>query len=269
MSICHPGCLFVAGELFLVDYSTPTPGGQPAALPRGAAWGLRDILYGLALPAGLWGLFFGLSFVLEPAEEEPIDEAAIIAGLVFALVLDAIFVALAVGFSLWKYRLKWSALGLRSLHVDLVWVPVVAAISAYVAVVAYTAVMTAAGPDALAPEQEELEDLFESRAILPLTGVVTVLAAPFAEEVFFRGFVFGGLRERVGVAWAAILSGLLFGAFHISDADTAGLIIPFGAIGILFAWIYHRTGSLWAPMSAHFLFNLISFILLAAVVGSE
>lgn len=241
---------------------------QPALEPPRRTWGLRDILYGLALPVSLWATALGVSFAAEAPEEGTIDEAAIIAGLILTIVLDVVLLALAVGFSVWKYRLRWDALGLRWLDGNLVWVPVAAAFSAYVAVIVYSAVMTAAGVESLAPQQE-LEDLFKSRAILPLTGVATVLTAPFAEEVFFRGFVFGGLRHRMGVAWAAIISGLLFGAFHVSDADTAGLIIPFGAIGIFFAWIYYRTGSLWSTIFTHLLFNLVSFIILAALVGSE
>lgn len=241
---------------------------QPALEPPQRTWGLRDILYGLALPVSLWATALGVSFAVESPEEGTIDEAAIIAGLVLTIVLDVVLLALAVGFSVWKYRLGWDALGLRWLDGNLVWVPVAGAFSAYVAVIVYSAVMTAAGAESLAPQQE-LEDLFKSRAILPLTGVATVLSAPFAEEVFFRGFVFGGLRHRLGVAWAAIISGLLFGAFHVSDAETAGLIIPFGAIGIFFAWIYYRTGSLWSTIFTHLLFNLVSFIILAALVGSD
>lgn len=241
---------------------------QPSPELPQRMWGLRDVLYGLALPFSLWATALAISFVVEPPEADTIDEAAVVAGLIVTIVIDAMFLGLAVGFSIWKYRLDWSALGLRSLDASLVWVPVVAAISARVAVSVYMIVMTAAGVESLAPEQE-VEEMFESRAILPLTGVATLLAAPFAEEVFFRGFVFGGLRHRLGVAWAAIISGLLFGAFHISDADTAGLIIPLGAVGIFFAWIYHRTGSLWSTILTHLLFNLVTFALLVVLVGSD
>lgn len=247
---------------------TPYAPEQPPPEVPGRTWGLRDILCGLALPVSLWATALALSLVMEAPEEDTIDEAAVIAGLIITIVLDVVLLGLAVGFSVWKYSLEWGALGLRWLDGNLVWVPVAGAISAHVVVVVYSAVVTAAGADSLAPQQE-LEDLFKSRAILPLTGVATVLAAPLAEEVFFRGFVFGGLRHRVGVAWAAIVSGLLFGAFHISDADTAGLIIPFGAIGIFFAWIYHRTGSLWSTIFTHLLFNLVSFIVLASLVGTD
>ena len=252
-----------------MDYSTPTLGDQPAPLPRESAWGLREVTQAIGLAVALY-IFMGIAVavaVLAIAGEVE-GTPLVTGGLVGILFFDAALLGIAYLFSVQKFRLPWSVLGFRSLRADFLWVPPVTAVVAHVAIVIYSAVVTAAGADALAPQQE-LEDLFETRAILPLTGVATVLAAPVAEETFFRGFIFRGLIGRLNVWGAALVSGLLFGAAHISSADSAGLIIPFGAIGILFAWVYYRTGSLWAPMSAHFLFNLISFVVLATVVGSE
>lgn len=252
-----------------MNSSTAAPEDRPAPLPRGAAWGLREVLQGIGLAVATY-LFLGIIVgaavwaIAGDIEGTPL----VIGGLVGILFFDAALLGIAYLFSVQKFRLPWTVLGFRSLASDFLWVPPVTAVAAHVAIVLYSAVVTAAGAEALAPQQE-LENLFDTRAILPLTGVATILAAPIAEETFFRGFIFRGLIPRLNVWGAALVSGLLFGAAHISSADTAGLIIPFGAIGVLFAWIYHRTGSLWAPMSAHFLFNLISFVVLAALVGSD
>ena len=112
------------------------------------------------------------------------------------------------------------------------------------------------------PEQD-VEELFGSKAVLPVVGVAVVLAAPFAEEVFFRGFVFPGLIRPLGVAGAILASGLLFAMFHVTGPDSAGLIIPFTPIGMLFAWLYYHTGTIWTSIAAHLVFNLVSFVLLA------
>ncbi len=109
-----------------------------------------------------------------------------------------------------------------------------------------------------------MEDLVGSRAVLPLAGIAVVLVAPFAEEVFFRGFVFPGLIRPIGTAGAFVVSGLLFAMFHVTNLDTIGLLIPFTPIGMLFAWLYYRTGTIWTSITAHLVFNLVSFILLAA-----
>ena len=84
---------------------------------------------------------------------------------------------------------------------------------------------------------------------------------PFAEELFFRGFFFAGLRRRLGFILAAMFSGFVFSLAH---ADL-GLILPFTGVGMVLAYSYERTGSLYAPIGIHVLFNLVSFLVLILV----
>jgi membrane protease YdiL (CAAX protease family) len=70
---------------------------------------------------------------------------------------------------------------------------------------------------------------------------------PLTEEIFFRGFVFAGLTPRLGVPRAIIVSALVFSAFHLS----IGVLLPIFVTGMLLAWLYHRTGSLWPGIAAH------------------
>jgi len=137
------------------------------------------------------------------------------------------------------------------------------AVVGYFIFYAYVGLVRLLGLDVLLPGTNVPEKLFEERLVLPLAGVATVLVAPLVEETFFRGFVFGGLR-RYGFFWAALASGLLFSAAHLS----LGGLIPLALVGMLFAWSYSRTGSLWTPIYAHFIFNLVSFVALTAIVQS-
>jgi len=70
---------------------------------------------------------------------------------------------------------------------------------------------------------------------------------PVTEEIFFRGFVFAGLVPRLGIPRAIIVSALVFSAFHLS----IGVLLPIFVTGMLLAWLYHRTGSLWPGIAAH------------------
>lgn len=95
----------------------------------------------------------------------------------------------------------------------------------------------------------------------------TVLAA-FNEELVFRAFGFGMLVQltRVGLWPAAIISGVAFGAIHLSfsprDGETIlGQIDPFLLLttlgGVLYAWLYHRSRfNLWFVISLHLFMNL-------------
>ena len=80
-----------------------------------------------------------------------------------------------------------------------------------------------------------------------LTFIALVLWTPFTEEVFFRGFVFTGLWPRLGSTGAIIVSALIFSLFH----PALGVLIPIFITGVLLAWLYRRTGSLWPSIVAH------------------
>ena len=91
-----------------------------------------------------------------------------------------------------------------------------------------------------------------------LAAVAALVVAPAAEEAFFRGFLFGGLRSRFRFPIAAVISGVVFGVFHVIP-----LLIPLMVfVGIGLAYIYERRGSLLASIAAHSAFNVIGFMLI-------
>ncbi len=88
--------------------------------------------------------------------------------------------------------------------------------------------------------------------------MLLAFVAPLTEEFFFRGFVFGVLRERVGVVGGALATGLVFGLVHVagSPIETVGVLI---ILGVLLCALYQRTGSLLPCIALHSLNNAISF----------
>lgn len=231
-------------------------------------WGIPAIVAGLAIPLLLWGS--SLAYIIANGAPSHLTSSEIITNLVLQIVLlDGIFICIPIIFALGRYRLGWGGLGLRIFDREFWWLPLVAAASAHLAIVAYSAILYGLGGGGLVPKQEDINDLFQNRAILPLTGVALVITAPVAEEIFFRGFIFAGLIKRLGVFWAMAISGLIFAAFHVQSGSTVGLLLPFTLVGMLFAWLYYRTGSIWTNIGAHLLFNLFSFILIAAQAGNS
>jgi uncharacterized protein len=111
------------------------------------------------------------------------------------------------------------------------------------------------------PDQQALtRDLREEESLSALIGYGVLLAfvAPLAEEVFFRGFVFGVLREKIGVVWGAGATGLVFGVVHVagSPIETVGVLI---ILGTLLCALYVQTGSLLPCIALHAINNSISF----------
>lgn len=102
------------------------------------------------------------------------------------------------------------------------------------------------------PEQV-LEQMKELRHIgLVPRFIHAVLVAPIAEEVFFRGFVLTGFLARYPVRKAVWASALLFAVSHMNPWQFI-LALP---LGLAFAWLVMRTGSLGPSIVGHAVVNL-------------
>ncbi|HVA38496.1 MAG TPA: type II CAAX endopeptidase family protein [Candidatus Dormibacteraeota bacterium] len=97
---------------------------------------------------------------------------------------------------------------------------------------------------------------FDTPGLLLGFALIAAVAAPFFEELFFRGFIFNALAARWPFWPAALVSGLIFGVVH----GDVWALLPLWGVGVLLAYVYHRTRSLWASMVAHGLFNSVSLV---------
>ena len=103
-----------------------------------------------------------------------------------------------------------------------------------------------------------------------LVFVLGVCVAPFVEELFFRGFVFGLYRQRHPVWLAYLVSSVLFTVPHLlsiqmSLSQMAGLGVGVFMLGIVLAWLYDVTGSLLPGMLAHAVNNATGLLAFYAV----
>lgn len=188
------------------------------------------------------------------------DPAALTVALGASVFLELALLFTALHFSVRKYSMSITALGLRPPRRGGFWLSAGLGFGLVIAGLglnlAYFSALSLAG---IEPDTDLPEEAFQNAGPLIVIGVLSLLFAPLMEEVFFRGFVFGGLRPRWGVLYAALGSGMLFAMAHIGNPGTIYLIPPVAAIGAIFAWGYSFTGSLLASFIAHFLFNLVAF----------
>lgn len=88
--------------------------------------------------------------------------------------------------------------------------------------------------------------------------VVMAIIPPICEEFTFRGLYYNGYRQR-GV-WCAILgSALAFGLMHMNFNQFCYAFV----LGIAFGILLEATGSIFATMTAHFVINGWSTVLMA------
>ena len=93
-----------------------------------------------------------------------------------------------------------------------------------------------------------------------LSVAIVGIWGPLTEEIFFRGFVLGGLRRRFGNRGALVLSAGLFALFHIDPT----IYVPIFFFGIVLGWLYLHTGSVWPSVAVHVVHN--TTILLATTL---
>ena len=87
---------------------------------------------------------------------------------------------------------------------------------------------------------------------------VIIVWAPIVEEVLMRGFLWEAIKRSS--TEKIVISGVLFGMLHI---DNMYSVLPLCVFGCLLGVLRERSGSLWAPMLAHFLNNSIVLINIA------
>ena len=196
-----------------------------------------------------------LAFGTDPDEEDPTYLTVSIASSVILQILMLIGV---VRFGIGKYHAGWSALGIRKPERGGWWLPFPIVISAFGIMFVYFTVIGAFGFE---PDTDLPDGTFDNIGPIIAVAVLSLAFAPFVEEIFFRGYIFGGLRNKWGGLWAALASGMLFGLVHAANPGSFYIVPPIAAIGALFAWAYIYSGSLFASIGAHFLFNLSSFVI--------
>jgi len=89
-----------------------------------------------------------------------------------------------------------------------------------------------------------------------LTVIVTVLLAPIAEELLFRGLIQSSLRQLTGNAWAGIaITSVLFALVHAPLWHTMPSLF---VLAVAIGYNYERCGRIYPAILIHMLFNAVS-----------
>ncbi|HYW86704.1 MAG TPA: type II CAAX endopeptidase family protein [Chloroflexota bacterium] len=239
---------------------------------RGPEAARRDVgtyRLSLGLVVALLALNFVLTLPLATAVGE--DQPLSIATFAWAALATQIPILLVVYARLVRPRaVTWRELGLRPLPLQrILSVGVTVGLLGLMLTVTVELLLSQIG---LRPNQFEQFEFVRGSGTLGLAVVLLLgsVSAPIAEELFFRGVLFGLLKRRQPLVLAYLVSGGLFAAAHLvparmTPAQMAGLAIGIFVLGTLLAWTYERTGSLYPGMLAHALNNATGLILLYAV----
>jgi uncharacterized protein len=125
-------------------------------------------------------------------------------------------------------------------------------------------------------EPSNLDMIRDGFARFPVfLALFAVVLAPLYEELLFRRVLFGRLWQAGWPVLGLALSSVVFALVHELPglngkpmASTLFLILVYAGMGGIFAWVYRRTGTLWAPIAAHILNNGIALAVLQVYGGA-
>jgi uncharacterized protein len=232
---------------------------EPAAATLGeaptvsAGWGTARVMAGLALLLVITVLAAAIASAFDP-DLETLGAVLVLQGLLAAAMIFVPFqVANPEGWA------RPAALGLGpSLRA-----PVSTAVLGYVAYLGCALVISAL----FSPEQEDItRELGVDEGVLGAIAAffLIVIAAPVAEEIFFRGFMFAGIRSHGSFAVAALVSSGIWGLFHYTGEGSWPVVLQLSLFGVILCAVYERTGSIRPTIVLHTLNNAIAFAVLTS-----
>ncbi len=247
-------------------------------------WTFRDMLIGVALTLAPWLTLASFSLFVsssQPTISQPLSPTSdLISGvitLIAQVLLEGTFLIAPLWYAVYKprrlarqhglpdpgLRPGLRALGFRSFNL---WRALTALALGLLAILAASVLYSNIATALHLSLQTNVDVLVKRAAAEPWTTLATiigaVIVAPFCEETFFRGFFFQGVRLRINVWAAIVLSAIIFGLAH-GDLGSLALLI---VIGLLLAALRWQTRSIWPGMALHMLNNALgAYIIFQAI----
>jgi membrane protease YdiL (CAAX protease family) len=225
-------------------------------------WSLWMLPAALGTGLGLWLVGSAIVAVIAHAGGSSVTHPTPAVSLGLDFVFDLAFVLAALYFGLVSARGRLADFGYRRVSPPVaVSAFLSAALGYYALTLVYASVFALHGQDKLPSEL----GASKSTAALAGAAVFVCVIAPIAEELFFRGFIFGSLRRirltvggrDLGTWVAALLTGVLFGLVHAGSASSQYLV-PLGLLGFVLCLVRWRTRSLYPCMALHSVNNALA-----------
>lgn len=201
-------------------------------------------------------LYFGLTSMPGGADETPVEQKMTAPVLVASIFFQLMLMGMVMAFVTWRVKISdW--LGLRWKHWPLSFA--IAPLAVFF-MWCFMGTLHLSGWNGwlerslgIESMQEAVKLLQEAKdpLVVALMAVAAVLVAPVAEEVVFRGYLYPAAKRFCGPTGAILFSSLVFSAAH----GNVVALVPLFALAVVLCLLYEFTGSIWACISVHFLFN--------------
>jgi len=243
--------------------STPVQPDVPVAVTppereaREPFWDYVDLLLVIGLGFGLLLLFCLPLLLVVNAENAITKNIVLIAAVLQAALYASVYIALKIDFSFrHEQKAVFRSLGWQRSSFPLGVAALVGVTLAFV-VSAIAALLHT--PQVTSP----IEEFTKSTGALIFIAILAIAAAPFFEELFFRGFLQPLLSRTFGTALGILLTAIFFGVLHLSEYSMVwqyGVAITL--VGVALGYARARSGSLVPSTLMHACFNAVSVVAL-------
>ena len=118
----------------------------------------------------------------------------------------------------------------------------------------------------LEQEQQLGFDKETQGAALALIFIALVILPPLIEEIVMRGFLYTGIRQKLKIWQAALITSFVFCIAHLQLGEGAPPLyvaaIDTFFLSLFLVYLREKTGSLWAGIFTHGIKNGLAFTLL-------
>ena len=205
---------------------------------------------------------FGLAWVIIKfgVPIESINQAVLDTVVSAFIYLVTLLIVIGMPWLIKKYRTNTSEIGLTGLPT---WTDIFLAPAGFIVYIIISAILIMVATKFLPGFNiDQIQDVgfnqISKRYEFILAFISLVIIVPVAEEILFRGFLFGKLKRIIPI-WAAVLiTSALFGFLH----GSWNVGIDTFALSIVLCLLRQFTGSLWASILLHMMKNGIAFYFL-------
>jgi len=211
-------------------------------------WSVREVIFGIILAILL---SIGAMWI---AFQQPDSSSLMMVAVEFGYLFPVVLILLIK-------KANPEMVGLRQFKLENLAVGCALVFGAYILIFIHNLILLAFD---IAPQSQMLLELFgkENVALLIFTGVIL---APIIEEIFFRGFVYSGLLQKYSWKAAALISSFLFAVVHMQLVA----LIPTFLMGLVLAYLYHRSKSIWPGIILHLIVNSFAFGMIYLLIWME
>lgn len=111
-------------------------------------------------------------------------------------------------------------------------------------------------PDFMIASYEQMDYVMQESSFL-IMFLTAGIMGPIVEELVFRGLIYKRLLRMTSEKWAAIISAIAFGAYHMNWIQAPYAFI----LGIAMAFLYRKFKTIWAPILFHMVANIYSVVI--------